>query len=107
MKWLEITLDTVHERLDILTAKLEELGVSGLITEDETDTQNFLENNKKYWDYVDEDFITSIKGISRIKFYFEDSEDGNEEFSRIKAALPNENPQDVGTSSPFLDKYQM
>ena len=57
MNWLEITVNTSHERLEPLTDALAALGVEGLVTEDEADVREFLENNKKYWDYVDEDFM--------------------------------------------------
>ncbi len=88
MQWLEITIDAPHEGLDALSAKLEILGVSGIITEDETDIEDFLENNRKYWDYVDEDFLASVRGVSRVKFYLEDSPDGESELLRLKNALP-------------------
>ncbi|MGM9521053.1 MAG: 50S ribosomal protein L11 methyltransferase [Oscillospiraceae bacterium] len=89
MQWLEITVNTHHDKLEGLTNSLEDLGVEGLITEDETEVADFLENNKKYWDYVDEGFAASIKGVCRVKFYFEDSDDGRRELGRISAALPD------------------
>ena len=90
MQWLEISVDTTHERLEPLAAQLEDLGVEGLITEDETDVSDFLEGNRQYWDYVDEDFLKSVQGVCRIKFYLEDSEVGKAELARIAAALPEE-----------------
>lgn len=88
MNWLEITVNTSHEKLEALTDKLTALGVEGFITEDEADVRDFLENNKKYWDYVDEAFMSSMRGVCRVKFYLEDSEDGKRELSRLEAALP-------------------
>ncbi len=89
MKWLEITAKTSHEDIDSLAGTLTSLGVPGLIIEDEADIEEFLRENEKYWDYVDEDFMRSIRGVSRVKFYLEDSEDGRAEFRRISAALPS------------------
>jgi ribosomal protein L11 methyltransferase len=88
MQWLEITINTQHDKLETISDELTELGVSGLVTEDDQEISGFLENNKKYWDYVDEDFLNSVKGVCRIKFYLEDSDDGKAELSRIKEALP-------------------
>ncbi len=88
MNWLEITVNTSHERLEELTDKLTALGVEGFITEDEADVREFLENNKKYWDYVDEAFMKSMSGVCRVKFYLEDSEAGKAELARLSAALP-------------------
>lgn len=87
MDWLEITVNTSPEKINTMSAKLEELGVSGLIIENETDYNDFLENNKRYWDYVDEDFQKSIKDLCRVKFYLEDSQDGFNELNRLSDAL--------------------
>ncbi len=87
MNWLEITVNTSHENLYTLTNRLTALGIDGFITEDEADVRDFLENNQKYWDYVDEDFMKSMAGVCRIKFYLEDSSSGRAELARIEAAL--------------------
>ena len=88
MNWLEITVNTSHERLEPLTDALAALGVEGLVTEDEADVREFLENNKKYWDYVDEDFMKSVSGVCRVKFYLEDSVAGRAELTRLSGKLP-------------------
>lgn len=89
MNWLEITINTSHEKLEPLTARLTALGIDGFITEDEADVRDFLENNKKYWDYVDEAFMKSMAGVCRVKFYLEDSEAGRRELAGLSAALPS------------------
>lgn len=89
IQWLEITINSSHSEVDILIDRLTNLGVEGIITEDEEDISEFLEGNKKYWDYVDEGFLTSIKGVSRVKFYLEDSENGLNELHRLRQELPD------------------
>ena len=59
-----------------MCADLAELGVGGMIVEDEQDFENFLENNHAYWDYVDEELENKFKGVSRVKFYLSDDEEG-------------------------------
>ena len=54
MNWIEVHIDTQPAELDGLCARLEELGITGLVIDDEADFKNFLENNHQYWDYVDE-----------------------------------------------------
>ncbi len=88
MEWLEITANTSHERLQELENRLIALDVSGFITEDARDVSEFLENNRKYWDYVDEAFLQSMQGVCRVKFYLEDSEAGRTELRRIERELP-------------------
>lgn len=87
MDWLEITIETSPKEINTLSDELELLGVSGLIIENEADYTDFLENNKKYWDYVDDDFQQSIKGLCRLKFYLEDSQAGMAELDRISKEL--------------------
>ena len=76
MQWIEITIDTTPEEIDELCMKLDDCGISGLIIENEEDIRNFLEENKAYWDYIDEELERSIKGVCRVKFYLENSEMG-------------------------------
>ena len=54
VKWLEVVLDTNREELDGLCARLTANGVTGMAIEDEADFKSFLEQNRPYWDYVDD-----------------------------------------------------
>ena len=75
MEWIECTLSCGNDT-DSVCEKLAALGVGGMSVENEEDFKNFLENNHQYWDYVDEELENKYKGISRIKFYLSDDEDG-------------------------------
>ena len=55
MKWLELHIDTNHAGLETVEAMLSALDIDGVIIDDETEFQDFLENNHQYWDYGDED----------------------------------------------------
>ena len=54
--WLEVTLPVPAAELervcDILTAN----GMTGLVVEEEGEFLRFLEQNRQYWDYVDEEW---------------------------------------------------
>ena len=69
VKWLEVTLDTTEAELDALCARLTGNGVTGLAIEDEEDFKTFLEQNRQYWDYVDDGLLARMKGVCRVKFY--------------------------------------
>lgn len=90
MNWLEIWTDTTGDKINRLCEKLECLGVSGLVIEDEDEFKKFLNDSKEYWDYVDEELLDSFSGIHRVKFYLEDSEDGRCETRRLESALGTE-----------------
>ena len=87
MKWIEVALDTSSEEIDNLCLRLDEFGVEGISIEDEADFQNFLENNRQYWDYVDDELSARYSGLSRVKFYLPDDESGTELLSKIKKEL--------------------
>lgn len=72
MQWLEIFIDTVPEGIDAVCARLIALGTSGFEIEDEQDFMDFLENNRQYWDYVDDALLGEKKGKCRIKLYIPD-----------------------------------
>ncbi len=82
LKWLEVTLDTTEEELEPLCARLTGNGVTGLVIEDEEDFKAFLEQNRQYWDYVDEDLLERMKGVCRVKLYVTDDADGAARLAR-------------------------
>lgn len=77
--WLEIILNAKSEELDDLCARLIANGVPGLAVEEEEEFHAFLEENRQYWDYVDDELMEQMKGVSRIKFYVTDDEDGQKQ----------------------------
>ena len=77
--WLEIILNAKSEELDNLCATLIANGVPGLAVEEEEEFRTFLEENRQYWDYVDDELMEQMKGVSRIKFYVTDDEDGQKQ----------------------------
>ena len=76
MRYYECVLNTPAGEIDSRCDELAELGVGGFVIENEEDFRAFLENNHQYWDYVDCDLQASFAGISRIKFYLADDEEG-------------------------------
>ena len=85
--WLEVTLETTEEALDGLCAKLTMNGATGLVIEDEEDFKTFLEQNRQYWDYVDEELLERMKGAARVKVYVTDDPDGQAQLRRWLAGI--------------------
>ena len=86
MRWIEVTVNCETDP-DLMCCQLAELGVGGMIVEDERDFQNFLENNHAYWDYVDEELAEKYKGVSRVKFYLSDDADGQATLNTVAEFL--------------------
>ena len=87
MDWLELKIDTSHAGLDAVTDMLEQQGVTGVMIDDEADFQSFLENNRQYWDYVDDDLLAQKKGVSRVTFYLERNEDAYGTVATVRMAM--------------------
>ena len=87
MKWIEAAITTRSEEIDTLCDQLAKYDIGGICIEDEADFKRFLENNHQYWDYVDEELAAHYEGLSRVKFYLEDSEDGRALLEKIRSEL--------------------
>jgi ribosomal protein L11 methyltransferase len=98
--WLEIGIDTTNEALDDLSAYLINVGINGLMLDDEQDFQQFLEENHEYWDYVDEELMEQKRGVCRAVFYVTNDEDGRARLEEVKAGLKDFRqrcPHDTGS----------
>ena len=74
MAWLEITVDTVSEEIERIATALTARGFSDLVIEDQTEFEEFLDQNRAYWDYIDEELEQKLQGLSHIKLYLEDTD---------------------------------
>lgn len=87
MTWLEYRLATAPDRLDALAARLTANGAEGLVIEDEQDFRRFLEDNRQYWDYVDEELEKRMSGVAQVKFYVPATDAGKAEAEGYMAGL--------------------
>ncbi len=87
MEWLEIGIDAPDRDTEALCALLDSLGVEGLVIEDEKDIESFLRESGRFWDAVDEEFLASRKGISRVKFYLSADEEGEKALEALRPSL--------------------
>ncbi len=74
MAWLEITIDTDSKHIESVAAALTAQGFPELVIEDQAEFETFLEGNRDYWDYIDEEFQQRLQGLSHIKLYLEDTD---------------------------------
>ena len=89
MAWLEITINTEPGSVNTLAANLTALGFEDLCIEDQQEFETFLEENRKYWDYIDEGLEKRLQGLSRVKLYLEDTDAENLSKLRSFAAEKN------------------
>ena len=85
MAWLEITIDTASDRIQSAVTTLTARGFADLVIEDQEEFETFLEENRAYWDYIDEGLQQKLQGLSHIKVYLEDTD--TQGLARLEAAV--------------------
>ena len=85
MAWLEIIIDTTSEKINHVVTNLTARGFADLVIEDQEEFETFLDENRAYWDYIDEDLQQKLQGLSHIKIYLEDTDTAGME--RLEAAV--------------------
>ena len=85
MQWLEITVKTASGGIEAVAESLSAGGFADLILEDQAEFEEFLEDNRAYWDYIDEELQNKLEGLSRIKLYLEDTDKAS--LDRLAALL--------------------
>ena len=101
MDYLEVTIQTASAGIEAVASALTAGGFDSLVVEDQAEYENFLEDNRAYWDYIDEEFQAELQGLSRIKLYLE--VDGTEEkqlkkLEKVLEALKRRSPgKNLGT----------
>ena len=80
MKWLALHIDTSPAGLEPVSNMLNDLGIDGLVIEDEGDFRQFLENNTQYWDYVDEELEQSFRSVLELILLMDSALQGHKYF---------------------------
>ena len=74
MNWLEIVIETAPATIEAVAARLTAGGFADLVIEDQTEFEDFLQENRSCWDYIDEELQKQLVGLSRIRRYLEDTD---------------------------------
>ncbi len=90
IKWLEAAVNTTPDQLDQVCAQLAAAGMDSVVIEDEQEFLTFLEQNRQYWDYVDQELLDRMKGVTRVKFYVTDDGEGRKQLEQYTRSLEAE-----------------
>ena len=110
MAWLEITVNTKPGGVEALATALTGLGFEDFCIEDQQEFETFLEENREYWDYIDEGLQQELQGLSRVKLYIEDTDTRSLEtlrrFSQDRGLSMTEKPlPDTDWSESWKESY--
>ena len=87
MQWIELTIKTTSAGIDLLCERLTVLGFDSFIIDDQEDFHAFLEQNRQYWDYVDEELEQKMQGLSQVRLYLEQKPEAPEQIAFLKEQL--------------------
>lgn len=87
MNWVELSVFTSTEGVDILCGILLGMGVNGFVIKDSKDFEEFLENKEMNWDYIDDDLMGLKNCETTVTVYLPDNSQGVENFNAIKSEL--------------------
>ena len=87
MNWLEVSIQTTPEGIDPVCGVLLNVGINGFEIEDEGDFKSFLEENRKAWDYVDEELLKEKEKPTCVKVSVSENAAGNDLLLQIRQAL--------------------
>ena len=95
MAWLELTIKTTSLGIEDVAAALTAGGFDDLLLEDQAEFEDFLEENRAYWDYIDESLQEKLGGLSQIKLYLEDTDEaGLDRLRDLLESLRQKDTQD-------------
>ena len=87
MEYLEVTVQTASAGIELVASCLTSGGFDSLVVEDEAEFEEFLQENRAYWDYIDEQLQRQLTGLSRIRLYLEVNGTERAELERLKKLL--------------------
>ncbi len=87
MDWIKVTIYTTSSGIEPVSGRLMQLGITGLVIEDENEFNDFLEETKDFWDYVDDGLIEHMKGETRVIAYVSDDISGRELLTGIRGSI--------------------
>ena len=98
MEYLELTISAVSRGIDTLSSALTAGGFADLVIEDQAEFESFLEENRAYWDYIDEKLQSQLEGLSQIKLYLEkEDESGLEKLKKLLKSLKDQHGDSLGS----------
>ncbi|MBP3243453.1 MAG: 50S ribosomal protein L11 methyltransferase [Ruminococcus sp.] len=87
MEWTEVNIFTATAAIELLTAKLMDIGVKGFVIKDAEDFKEFLENKEGHWDYIDKDLMGLTDCETCITIYLPGNDQGVDMLASVRSML--------------------
>lgn len=87
MEWTQVNIYTTTAGIELLCAKILDIGIKGFAIRDAEDFNEFLENKDGKWDYIDEDLMGLSECETCITVYIPGNAQGIDMLASIKSML--------------------
>lgn len=110
MDWIKVTIATTAAGIEPVSGRLYQLGIQGLEICDKDDFADFLENNRKYWDYVDEELERLREAETTVTLYVSAEASGREQLTAVRDSMAQlkklDAAQEYGTLAITLENMR-
>lgn len=87
MNWTQVDIYTTTEAIDLLSSKIQDLGIRGCMVQDAQDFQEFLEQKDGKWDYLEDGLMELAHCETCITVYLPEDGQGAETLSALRDML--------------------
>lgn len=88
MDYTKVTVYTTSNGVEAVTSLLYDMGITGLEIMDKNDFEEFMKNNLRTWDMVDEELVSSMMSEeTTVTFYLENNGDEEEFLTELSKEL--------------------
>ena len=96
-RYMTMTIETTELGAELVSAALDSIGVEKQeIIDRREDVEQFLEANRKHWDFVEDEMISAFSETPRIRIYLPESEAGRKKLEEVQEKLRWLAAQDFG-----------
>jgi len=103
LEWTEVKIYTSTEAIDLVCAKLMDIGINGFSILDAEDFNEFLANKDGKWDYIDEDLMGLTGCETCITVYLPGNSQGADMLLSVRAMLSELKATDMGNAYGRLE----
>ena len=95
MNWTQVDIYTATPAIDLLSVRLQDLGIRGCMVQDAEDFQEFLEQKDGKWDYLEDGLMDLASCETCVTVYLPEDAQGAETLAALRAMLAQMKSEDT------------
>ena len=95
MNWTQVDIYTATPAIDLLSVRLQDLGIRGCMVQDAQDFQEFLEQKDGKWDYLEDGLMELASCETCVTVYLPEDAQGAEMLAALRTMLAQMKAEDT------------